>query len=265
MNLSFPYRETWLHRVNPTHKLAVSALLFLLVLLTHDPNVMLLLAVAALLPLALFSGHPPLRLLLYASPFLLLFVSSASGMMMFGSGETVWFQYGLIRITEESFYRGLHLGFRSLQVAAVGLAFALTTRPVALFYSLMQQLRLPARYAYSFLAAFNMLPLLAEEFVTLRQALQIRGGRRPRGLRGLYERLRMYAIPLLAQCIRRAHRTAAAMEAKRFASGAGARTFYYRYRLSAADAGYALYVLASTLLAWQLGQHWPLLPVKSVV
>ncbi|OXM14817.1 energy-coupling factor transporter transmembrane component T family protein [Paenibacillus herberti] len=263
MNLTFPHQETWLHRVNPAHKLIVSALLFLVVLLTHNPNVMITLTIAALLPLLFFSGHPPLRLLLYASPFLLLFVSSATGMMMFGTGETLWFQYGFIRITEESFYRGLHLGFRSLQVAAVGLTFALTTRPVALFYSLMQQLRLPPRYAYSFLAAFNMLPLLAEEFVTLRQALQIRG-RRPRGIRGWYERLRMYAIPLLAQCIRRAHRTAAAMEAKRFSSGSGQRTYFYQYSLSAADAWYAIYILLSSLLAWQLGQLWSLIPVSDV-
>ncbi|MCM3749417.1 energy-coupling factor transporter transmembrane protein EcfT [Paenibacillus pasadenensis] len=255
MNLTFPHRQTWLHRVNPAHKLMVSALLFVLVLFTHNLNVMILLTAAALLPL-LFTGHPPLRLLLYASPFLLLFVSSASGMMMFGTGDTVWFRYGLIRISEESFYRGLHLGFRSLQVAAVGLTFALTTRPVALFYSLMQQLRLPARYAYSFLAAFNMLPLLAGEFLILRQSLQIRG-RRPRGLKGYYERLRMYAIPLLAQCIRRAHRTAAAMEAKRFGSGSGVRTYYYRYSFTGADVWYAGYIVLSSVLAWQLGQIGP--------
>ncbi len=261
MHLTFSHRETWLHRVNPTLKLAASVLLFVAALFVHDPNVMALLVAASLLPL-LATGHPPLRVLLYASPFLLVFVSSASGMIMFGTGATLWFELGLIRITEESFYRGLHLGLRSLQVAAVGLAFALTTRPVALFYSLMQQLRMPPKYAYSFLAALNMVPLLADEFFTLRQALQIRGA--GPGRLGIYGRLRMYALPLLAQSIRRAHRMAAAMEARRFHSGSGKRTYYYVYGWSRIDALYGVSIAALWLLAWLLGTHYPLLAATDV-
>ena len=217
MQLTFSFRETWLHRVNPGVKLILSILLFIVVVFTHNLNIMLILTIGALLPLALLSGHPVKRLLLYASPFLLIFVSSSAGMMMFGNGETQWVHLGIIRITEESFYRGIHLGLRGMQVAAVGLLFSLTTRPVALFYAMMQQWKVAPKYAYSFLAALRMLPVILEELQTLRYALKVRGKRKQRNpLTSWYTTMRMIAIPLLAQSIRRAHRTAVAMEAKRF-------------------------------------------------
>jgi energy-coupling factor transport system permease protein len=263
MNLSFPYHETWLHRVNPGIKLIVSVVSFGIVLFTHNINVMMYLTIGAFIPLLLFSGHPPLRLLLYASPFVIIFISSSTGMMMFGKGSETWFRYGLIHVTEESFYRGIHLGFRSLHVAAVGLLFGLTTRPVALFYSLMQQWRVSPKYAYSFLAAFRMVPTMLEEFQTLRHALKIRGRKKRNVLTGWYATLRMYAIPLLAQSIRRAHRTAVAMEAKRF-SNDKKRTYYYRISYSGNDIIYVVYFVLVLLLAHFIAELWPLVNAADV-
>ncbi|UKS26337.1 energy-coupling factor transporter transmembrane protein EcfT [Paenibacillus sp. HWE-109] len=258
MQLTFAYRETWLHRVNPGVKLVLSILLFIVVVFTHNLNTMMYLTLGALLPLVLFSGHPVKRLLLYASPFLLIFVSSAMGMMMFGNGETLWFQWGFIRITEESFYRGIHLGFRGTQVAAVGLLFSLTTRPVALFYAMMQQWKVAPKYAYSFLAAMRMLPQMLEELQTLRHALKVRGRPKKRSpLTAWYATLRMYTIPLLAQSIRRAHRTAVAMEAKRF-STSKKRTYYYRVSYSLADFYYVIYWILIVVIAHWAGTVWPI-------
>ncbi|MDR6882909.1 energy-coupling factor transporter transmembrane component T [Bacillus sp. 3255] len=257
MHITFTFRETWLHRVNPGVKLVLSLLLFILVVFTHNLNTMVYLTAGTLLPLLLFSGQPLRRLLLYASPFLLIFLSSAAGMMMFGSGETLWFRAGIIRITEESFYRGLHLGFRGLQVAAVGLLFSLTTRPVSLFYALMQQWKVAPKYAYSFLAALRMLPVILEELQTLRYALKVRGRKKRKWFSGWYTTLRMYAIPLLAQSIRRAHRTAVAMEAKRF-SAQRKRTYYYFSSYSRLDVYYMAYWgLLVALTVWS-GTAWPI-------
>ncbi|TXK76108.1 energy-coupling factor transporter transmembrane protein EcfT [Paenibacillus sp. N3.4] len=263
MQVVFAYRETWLHRVNPVVKLVLSVLLFILVVFTHDINTMLYLTVGALLPLALFSGHPLKRLLLYASPFLLIFISSSTGMMMFGNGHTTWFQLGFIRVTEESFYRGIHLGLRGLQVAAVGLLFSLTTRPVALFYAMMQQWKIPPKYAYSFLAALRMLPIMLEEFQTLRHALKVRGKKKRNPLTGWYTTLRMFAIPLLAQSIRRAHRTAVAMEAKRFSSQKQ-RTYYYVMTYSSLDIIYTLFIVFLVIFSYVLGETWPILQATDV-
>lgn len=262
MQLTFPHHETWLHRVNPGLKLLVFALLFPAVIWIHNLNIMINLAVGMLL-LLLWSGHPWRRLLLYASPFILIFISTSTGMMFFGTGETTWWRWGLVHITEESFLRGIHLGCRALCMAVAGLLFGLTTRPVRLFYSLMQQWRLPPRYAYSFLAAMRMIPILLDEFQTLRHALLIRGTSRHISRWNLYAHIKMYAIPLLAQSIRRAQRTAIAMEAKGLTDEK--RTYYYVIGYSQADIWLLLYftwVFAAAIWTGSLFPYFDALDVR---
>ncbi|MFE5320335.1 energy-coupling factor transporter transmembrane component T family protein [Paenibacillus sp. NPDC056579] len=257
------YDETWLHRVNPCFKLLLSLALFFVVLFTDNINVMINVTLAQLLLLLCFSGHPLRRLLLLMLPFVLLFVSSSMSMMMFGKGDTTWLKWGLVHVTEESFYRGLHIGFKTVNMALTGLTFALTTRPVALFYSLMQQCKLPPKFAYSFMAALRLIPIMVGEFQTLGMALKVRGVKRRVGLGGVYETLRLYAIPLLAQSIRRAQRIAVAMEAKRF-SAARERTYYYRIGFSMLDAYLLLYVAAALGAAVYIGLHFPYVSIGDV-
>lgn len=263
--LTFPHRETWLHRVNPSLKLLVFAALFVAIILIHNPNVLGCFTLLLLALLCCWTGHPWRRLLLYMSPFLLVFISSSTGMMLFGSGTATWFRMGPIHITEESFYRGVHLGLRALAMAATGLLFSLTTRPVALFYSLMQQFRLPPKYAYSFLAGFRIVPIVFDEFIARRHALKIRGGsgKRVKGLRRMYETLQLYAIPLLAQSIRRAQRISVAMQAKRFLVEPE-RTYFYTIRYSWYDAAFVLVIAGLYAVSFQVGFAWPVLDVTDV-
>ncbi|WP_210022267.1 MULTISPECIES: energy-coupling factor transporter transmembrane component T [unclassified Paenibacillus] len=248
------YRETWLHRVNPTFKLIVSIGMFMLVLLTHNLNVLMNVTWMLILLFFAATGHPTRRLLLLMLPFGLMFVSSATSMVFFGKGETTWLRSGLIHVTEESFYRGMHIGLKSVNMALIGLLFGLTTSPVRLFYSLMQQVRLPAKYAYSFMAAMRLLPMVAAEYRTLQMAFKVRGVKRAKGIRGWVDSLKRYAIPLLAQSIRRAQRIAVAMEAKRFSS-VKERTYYYLIGWSVNDGllvGIMLLLwIAAVWLGWQ--------------
>lgn len=262
MKLTFVYKQTWLHRVNPSLKLILSLLMLIIMLFIHQIDVMVYMAVLLLIILFTSTGHPKKRLLLYASPMLLLFISSMSTMTLFGKGTTVWFDYGPIHVTEEGFIRGLHIGLRALCFSAVGLLFALSTRPVLLFYSLMQQLKLPPKYAYSFMAGIRLIPMMVEELQTLRHALQVRGSDRS-GLAGLWLKLRRYAVPMLAQSIRRAQRIAVAMEAKRFA-GIGPRTYYYIVSVSRFDLLCLIGVVVVMGISFWAGQRFPLLDVEDV-
>ncbi|MDF2961246.1 MAG: putative HMP/thiamine permease protein YkoC [Paenibacillus sp.] len=259
----FAFDETWLHRVNPSLKLILSIGMFFVVLFTDNINVLVNITAVQLLLLLLFSGHPMPRLLLMFLPFGLLFVSSSMSMMLFGKGDTTWLRLGLVHVTEESFFRGLHIGLKTVNMALMGLMFALTTRPVTLFYSLMQQCKLPPKYAYSFMAALRLMPIMADEFQTLRMALKVRGVKRRVGIGGFYETLRLYAIPLLAQSIRRAQRIAVAMEAKRFSSASG-RTYYYRIGFSMRDLYLLLYLAAAVWAAVYAGQHFPYFHIGDV-
>lgn len=262
MQWTINYNETWLHRMNPAFKLVFFLFLFLGLLFIHNPNLITYVTLVPLILVSFYTGHTKKLLLIMMIPFLILFFSSASSMIFFGQGTTTWWKWGLIHITEESFYRGLHIGFRALNFALLGMIFALTTRPVLLFYSLSQQLKVPPRFAYSFMAAVRILPMMAEEFQQLRTALLIRGIKKQKGFKKITQPITLYAVPLLSQSIRRAHRIAVAMESKQFHNGE--RTYYYHTRLSRTDLFFVLYIFAGIILAFWLGLHFPAFQITDV-
>ncbi len=263
MQLNFSYRETWLHAINPSIKLITMILLFMIVLLIHNVNYIINFTIVAFILFVGFTGHPMKRILLLTIPFFIIFISTASTMVLFGKGETTWVKWGLIHITEESFYRGIHIGFRALIFASLGLTFALTTRPVFLFYSLMQQLRLKPKYAYSFMAALRLIPIMMEEFETIRQAMKVRGVESQKGFIAFFRKFITYSIPLLSQSIRRAHRIAVAMEAKRF-SEVKKRTYYYEIRFSRKDLVFIGYFVICLTLGYYLAIYFPYFSVSDI-
>ncbi|WP_124726853.1 energy-coupling factor transporter transmembrane component T family protein [Staphylospora marina] len=255
-------RETWLHRANPAVKLILLTMMMLGTLLIHNPNVQLWLSMGTLLLFVGWSGAPLRWMALILLSLLFVVVSSSLTMIMFGKGETVWWEWGWIRVSEESFYRGIHVGFRSMAFACLGLVFSFTTRPVLLFYSLMQQLKLPPRLAYSMMAAIRLIPMLAEELQTLRMAFRVRGVVTKGGPLSLLRVTVKYAVPLLSQGIRRAARIAVAMEAKRFCEGG--RTYYYRTGISGHDLLLAVVCLGMFAAAMAVGKEFPVWPVPDV-
>ncbi|WP_410772115.1 energy-coupling factor transporter transmembrane component T family protein [Fontibacillus sp. BL9] len=261
--LLMPSYRTWMHRANPVFKLVAVILLFLLGLFTHEIDFMFYQAAVFTLLLFWLSGYAFWKVLLIVLSFALVFISSSSTMILFGKGDHVWWHWGLITITEESFYRGLHIGFKSVTFAAEGLLFVLTTSSVELFYALMQKAKLPPKFAYSFMASVRLLPMVWEEFQIRRNALRIRGARRIKGPRGWITGIKLYAVPLLSQSIRRAHRVAVAMETKAF-DGNGRRTYYYHSVFSRYDLLIALLLVAAVVSAIVLSGMFPLYSVADV-
>jgi len=258
-----PRRTTWLHRANPAAKLGMIVLLFLLTLFTHSLDFIAYQAIAVFLVLFLMSGHPPWKIMLLLLPLLLVFVSSSITMILFGKGDTIWWKWGIIRISEESFYRGIHIGFKSVTFAAEGLLYVLTTSSVALFYALMQKAKLAPKYAYSFMASVRLLPMVWEEFQIRRSALQIRGVRHSGGIHGWIEQAKLYAVPLLSQSIRRAHRVAVAMESKAF-HNSRRRTYYYTSEFTGYDLGLLLMLSMAMASAFSLANLFPLFGIADV-
>jgi energy-coupling factor transport system permease protein len=133
---------------------------------------------------------------------------------------------GPLRMTEAGLAGGIGLGARIVAIAAIGVVFAQTTDSTRLVDALVQQARLPDRFAYGALAAYQALPRLGEDLTTLRQARRIRGLRtswHPRLLLGL-----------LVLAIRHGDRLALAMDARGF--GSGPRSRYREVRWTWLDA-----------------------------
>ncbi|MBT8223882.1 MAG: energy-coupling factor transporter transmembrane protein EcfT [Dactylosporangium sp.] len=148
--------------------------------------------------------------------------------------------------------RGLAAAGLALRVLAIAvpsvLAFA-TIDPTDLADALVQQVRLPERFAIGALAAVRLLPLLADDWRTLAVARRARGlsaGGSP------LARLRLFAstmFALLVAAIRRGTRLATAMDARGFGGAGQRRTRARQQRFAAADAaliaaGIGLAVLA---------------------
>lgn len=252
-------KETWLHRVNPTIKLFGLIVLCIAVLWVDDLGYMVSVAIGVLLLFICFTGHPLKRIVLLLFPFAFIFISTSSAMILFGKGEITWMKWGLVHITEESFLRGMLVGCRALIFAGLGLTFSLTTKPVSLFYSLMQQVKLKPKYAYSFMAALRLIPIIMEEFQTIRNSMKVRGVSKHKGLGGNFLKIKAYAVPLLAGSIRRAHRIAVAMEAKQFSGGADDRTYYYEIGFSRNDYGFILYFIGLLIVGYAVTRSLPYL------
>lgn len=247
-----PQKTTWLHQANPAWK---GLMLFLMMLvLFFCRNLTFIVVMACLYGGLLFiaSGVALRKLLLLSLPLVLTFCSSALTLMLFGRGEHVLWQWGIIKISEESIHSGLVIGTKSIAIGMISLVLLLTTRPVFLFYALMQQFRFPPKFAYSFLAAVRLVPVVIEEWQTRSHALKVRGVTFSKGIKGVYERLKLYSVPLFAQSIRRAQRMAVAMEAKQFRMNQ-ARTYYYEMSYSKVDAYLTAFVLISLMAAGIIG------------
>lgn len=246
--------DRWFFNINPSLKVLVLAALFFVYLFVQNLNTMIW---SSLLFMGLFfvvTGCSDKLAFWLVVTTVVLSLLGSTAMVFFGEGKTMLIRWGPVAISEESLARGLLIGMRTFIFTMVGLILSSTTRSVPLFYSLMQQLKLPVRYAYGCLAAFRMLPTMAEEFTHVRQAMKVRGLSRQRGPRAVYERIRRYAMTMLAQSIRRAQRTAVAMEAKRFSLD-GSRTFYYEIGWSRYDL-YFLAVVAVTVAGGFLLAEW---------
>jgi energy-coupling factor transporter transmembrane protein EcfT len=122
---------------------------------------------------------------------------------------------GPFRLTEPALAGGAGLAARVVAIAAVGVVFAQTTDATRLVDALVQQGRVPERFAYGALAAYQAIPRFAEDLATLRQA------RRIRGLRGEWHP--RILVGLLVLAIRHGDRLALAMDARAFGSGSRSR------------------------------------------
>jgi energy-coupling factor transport system permease protein len=207
-----------LARRNPVAKLGAALILMLVLLATLDPLTPALCLAVEVAALPLF-GVRPVPLARGAWPLLASAAGLAAGQVLFGIAGPL---------------TALGLAVRLLAVALPGILVFTSTDPTDLADALIQQLRVPARFAIGALAAFRLVPLLGEEWHTLMLARRARGvdaGRNPLAALRLTGSV---SFALLVGAIRRGTRLAAAMDARGFDSGAP-RTFARQQHFGRAD------------------------------
>ena len=213
--LSEAQLESALGRTSPVVKLGVAILWLVALAFTLEPLPPVAVAVLAI-GAGLWLGEiPPMHLVRALTPLWI----AALGVGLFNTlfspanldaSATEILSIGPFRITEQALMSGVSIGLRVLAIASVGAVFALTTDSTKLVDSLVQQARVPERFAYGTLAAYQAIPRFAEDLTTLRQA------RRIRGLRGGWHP--RILVSLLVLAIRHGDRKALAMDARAFGS-----------------------------------------------
>jgi energy-coupling factor transport system permease protein len=211
---------SYIVRRNPVAKLTGNALVSITVLVSVDwltPALLLGLVLAAVPAVGVRMSRFARRLRLVTPTAL----TAAVVATVFAADKTgtVLVDAGPLLITESAVQNGVALGLRVLAVACCAvLAFA-TTDATELADSLIQQWRVPSRFAIGALAAFRLLPLLAAEWQMITMARRARGldaGGNPLAAARLFAST-MFA--LLVGAIRRGTRLATAMDARGFDSG----------------------------------------------
>jgi energy-coupling factor transport system permease protein len=256
-------RPTRLARRNPVAKFAAGLLLTAFLVATLDP---LAPAIALVLELALVPlfGVRYRDLARRAAPILFAVLGILVSLVIFGGDRSgaVLLRLGPVVVTTGLLVTALALSLRLLAIALPGLVILSTTDATDLADALVQNLRVPARFAIGALAAFRLLPLLADEWRTIGLARRARGveaGRNP------VARVRLFAstaFALLVAAIRRGTRLATAMDARGFDAGVP-RTTARRQRFGPADAalvlGGALAGAIPVVVSVYLGTFDPLL------
>jgi energy-coupling factor transport system permease protein len=247
-----------LARANPLAKIGTAALLMLACFLSTDavtPSLVLLVELSAI-PFSGLSGAALLRRgwpLLFAA----LGVGLANALLPAEASGTLLFGLGPVQLSTGSLAVGGALAVRLLGIALAGVLALATIEPTDLADSLGQQLHLSPRFAIGALAAVRLLPMLADEWLTLSLARRARGveaGRSP------VAAARLFAgkmLSLLVAAIRRGTRLALAMEARGFGARS-CRTWARPQHMRASDwallGGALLAAAGATLVSLALGE-----------
>lgn len=229
-----PNPEAPLARSNPTAKLGAAAALMVVLFVSVDAvtaGVVLL----GLLVATTATGLSARVLLSRIWPLLLAAASVGVLNTVFAAEQTGEpFVVGPLTVGSDNVVAGIGLGLRLLGIAYSGVLAMVTTDPTALADSLVQQLRLPSRFAVGSLAAARLLPSLAVEWQILSLARRARGveaGRSPMAAIRLFSG---QLLSLLVAAVRRGTRLALAMEARGFA-GLPCRTVARPQRVERSD------------------------------
>jgi energy-coupling factor transport system permease protein len=224
--------DSVLGRASPLLKLGIALAWLVGLAITLRPVPPLLLTAIAFAAGTTIGGIRPRVLLQAVAPLWIaaLGIGTFNALFSASNGDPAAIELvvvGPVRLTVEAVSHGLALALRVVAIGCVGAVFALTTDPTRLADSLVQQARVPERFAYGALAAYGAIPRFGEDLATLRQA------RRIRGLGGSWHPRLLLGLLVLA--IRHGDRMAVSMDARAF--GSGPRTRYREMRWQVLDAG----------------------------
>ena len=211
--------------INPGFKLLALVIASLALSVTFNVAVNLAVAAAGLALTVATPGVNLRRFALSMVPFALTALAFFTAGLFFGRGggaagdEVAMAAFGQRTLFATNWTQGLQLSSRILAYGGLGALFAFTSNAFELVMSLMQQFRLPPKFAYGVLAAYHFFPVVREEFGVVGAALKVRGVKAsPFSTKRL--------LPMMAHALERSESLAMAMESRGFEGPAPRRTAF---------------------------------------
>lgn len=215
--ISYVHKDSFIHKLNPMTKLAVTAcaviLSFILRDFTHNLILFSLIIPLGFIAKLLRQVFQPIKFLYLI--FVLLFIIQG---LFYPYRETVLFTlpFGIQVWTEGVLYASI-VSSRLLVMMVYGFLFVLTTHPGDLV-SALRKLKMPYTFAYVILSTLQMIPRVQSQMTTIVEAQKSRGLETEGNV---INRLKSYAPllgPLFLISVQQAVERAIALESRSFSS-----------------------------------------------
>ncbi|WP_417581820.1 energy-coupling factor transporter transmembrane component T family protein [Pelagibacterium sp.] len=209
------FSQAPLAKLNPLSVFAACLAYFIGVASSLDPQFQL--SVIGLIVIVLIGVQrvPPLLLFALMVPFVLFGMGFVTTNLLFRQDSDFAISIAGGEGGGQALSAGLTLSLRALAMGTISILFALSVDPGAFVRSLIAYLKFPARLGYALFVAMQLVPDLLAEAAQMRMARAMRAARAVRRVPGIRE-MTALAVPLLAFAVRRAGRSAIAMEARGF-------------------------------------------------
>lgn len=243
--------DSFLHRLDVRAKMAPVTLVLILALLTHS-FVFYLVVLSTLVLALMYSGVGSATLIKNFKPILILVLITVFYHILFSARETrVLVEFLGFKITTGAVTMAGYYSLRLILFVAVAFLITLTSSPSELADAFtkvlkpLEKIHVPVDdLALILFMAIRFIPVLYEEFVTIRNAQIIRGVRFSGSLLNRLKKTVYIIIPVFVAAIQRADELALAIQARGYPGG-GQRTFYSRSRFGRKE---WLFVSATSML-----------------
>ena len=220
--------DSMIHRMDPRMKIMLSLVLIIVVFMIQ--SLWGFVVLAAFLAIVIGFSKVGVRSVLRGlRPLLFIIVFTFVLNMFFYNGQTVLFQYGSIRLTEEGIFKAILIVLRLVFLVLSTSLLTLTTSPMQLtdgMESLLKPLRkvkFPVHEMSMMMSiALRFIPTLAEETERIMKAQTARGAEFDTGnLIKKAKNMIPLLVPLFVSAFKRADELALAMEARCYRGGEG--------------------------------------------
>lgn len=200
--------------LNPGYKLLTLTIASLILSFTYNIKVNILVTVISFILTLTTKGVNKKKFFLAMIPFFIAAFGTFMTGLLYGrtGAEEIVTEVALVgqrTLTASNITSGLKLSSRILSYGGLGMIFAFTTNSMDFIMSLMQQFKLPPKFAYGILAAYHFFPVVQSEYGTVGAALKMRGVKA-----GPFSTKRLF--PMLVHALERSESLAMAMESRGF-------------------------------------------------